>query len=124
MEVVENRWQDEFMGFPFLVLHVKLKKVKNALVKWSKQEFGNIFVQVATLEDIVNVKEAKLEIMPSLENRAELHRMQAELRKFMKLEEEFWKQKAGMKWFSQGDRNTKSFHSYVRGKRNKLQIRE
>lgn len=29
-----------------------------------------------------------------------------------------------MRWFTQGDRNTKFFHSYVRGKRKNLQIRD
>lgn len=124
MEVVEKCWQDDFMGSPFLMLHAKLKKVKSALVIWSKQEFGNIFNQIATLEDIVKVKEAQFEIISTSENRAELHRVQAELLKFRKFEEEFWRQKAGMKWFTQGDKNTKFFHSYIRGKRKKLQIRD
>ncbi|XP_060216645.1 uncharacterized protein LOC132644105 [Lycium barbarum] len=52
-----------------------------------------------------------------------LHQAQAELTRFLHLEEEYWKQKAGMKWFNDGDRNTKFFHSYVRGRRNKLTLK-
>lgn len=104
---MENRWKVDFVGSLFLVLHTKLKLVKNALVKGSNQEFGNIFVQVTTLEDVIRVKEAQLEITPSSENSVELNRLQAKLRKYLKMEEDFWKQKVGMKSF-----------------RKKLQIRE
>ncbi|KAH0696110.1 hypothetical protein KY290_013471 [Solanum tuberosum] len=50
--------------------------------------------------------------------------MEAELKKFLKIEEEFWRQKAGMKWFSDGDKNTKFFHSYVKRWRKNLYISE
>lgn len=40
--IVERCWQVDFMSSLFLELHAKLKKVKNVLVKWSKQEHGNI----------------------------------------------------------------------------------
>ncbi|WMV51732.1 hypothetical protein MTR67_045117 [Solanum verrucosum] len=88
-------------GSPFLELHVKMKKVKKALVEWSKVEYGNIFVQIATLDDVLLVKEAQFELLPSLENRAELFKAEAELKKFLKLEEGFWRQKAGMKWIGE-----------------------
>lgn len=42
----------------------------------------------------------------------------------LKYEEEFLKQKAGIKWFKEGDANTKFFDSYVMGRRKKLHIAE
>ena len=33
--------------------------------------------------------------------------------KFYAVEENFWKQKAGMLWFADGDGNTKFFHAHV-----------
>ncbi|XP_059281333.1 uncharacterized protein LOC132035027 [Lycium ferocissimum] len=36
---------------------------------------------------------------------------------------EFWKQKAGMQWFQDGDRNTRFFHAYVQGRRRRLQLK-
>ncbi|XP_049394714.1 uncharacterized protein LOC125859004 [Solanum stenotomum] len=119
---VQHLSRQDFTGSPFLELHVKMKKVKKALVEWSKVEYGNIFVQIATLEDVLLVKEAQFELLPSPENRAELFKAEAELKKFLKLEEDFWRQKAGMKWFVEGNRNSKFFHSYVQGKRRKLHI--
>lgn len=121
-EVVQSNWSIDFMGNPLMELHAKLQK--KALTDWSRAEFGNIFLQVATLEDIIKVKEAQLEIMPSSENRTELCKVEADLRKYLKLEEEYWKQKAGLRWFSQGDKSTKFFHSSVQGKRRKLHLSE
>ncbi|XP_059290400.1 uncharacterized protein LOC132043958, partial [Lycium ferocissimum] len=85
--------------------------------------YGNIFQQIATIEDTIKVKELQFQNNASRENRMQLHQAQAELTRFLHLEEEYWKQKAGMKWFNDGDRNTKFFHSYVRGRRNKLTLK-
>lgn len=69
-----------------MVLHEKLKRVKMSLGTWSKTTFGNVFQQVATMEDVVKVKELHLELDPSKENRAELKKVIVELRKFQKYE--------------------------------------
>lgn len=122
--IVQNNWVVDFKGCPFQVLQTKLKRVKKALLEWSIREFGNIFVKKATLEDMISVKETKFELDRTPENRAQLHKVEADLKRFLKLEEEFWKQKAGMKWFIHGDRNTKFFHSYVQGRRRKLHLHE
>lgn len=50
--------------------------------------------------------------------------MEAELKKYLKIEEEYWKKKPVMKWFVDGDRNTKFFHSYVKGRREKMHLEE
>lgn len=97
-----------------------MKRVKQALTRWSKETFGDIFQQISTLEDVIKVKEIQLEIRQSVQNRVELYKAQADLKRYLKIEEEFWKQKAGMKWFQDGDRNTKFFHSYVTSRRKKL----
>lgn len=94
--MVKRNWQVDFCGDPFLMFHAKLKKVKTALTGWSKREFSNIFIQRATLEDIVRVKEEQLELDPTPKNREELSKVEAELRRNLKLEEEYWKQKSGL----------------------------
>lgn len=101
-----------------------MKNVKRALSEWSRKEFGNIFIQHTTLEDIIKVKEQQLELDPSSENRADLKRTEADLKRALKLEEEYWKQKLGILWFAQGDKNTKFFHSFVQGRRRRLQLLE
>lgn len=84
----------------------KMKRFKKVLSQWSKRNFGNVFQKIQTAEDLVNIKELQLEIHPSEEKRANLRRAKNELQKFKKIEEEYWKQKAGMKWFTEGDKNT------------------
>lgn len=37
--------------------------------------------------------------------------------------EEFWRQKAGIEWFKDGERNTKLFHTMVKGRRARLKIK-
>lgn len=98
--------------------------VKTATASWSRSTFGNIFQQIITLEDVIKVKEVQFEIYPTPENRAELRRAEKDLRRLLKIEEKFWKQNSGMKWFTDGDKNIKIFHSYVKERRRKLQVIE
>lgn len=43
--------------------------------------------------------------------------------KFLALDEQFWKQKAGLQWFQDGDKNTKKIYEQVNGRRGRLQIK-
>ncbi|XP_060170627.1 uncharacterized protein LOC132601563 [Lycium barbarum] len=40
-----------------------------------------------------------------------LQQAQAELKKYLHFEEEFWRQKANVTWFAEGERNTRFFHN-------------
>ncbi|XP_060182996.1 uncharacterized protein LOC132612944 [Lycium barbarum] len=112
----------DFGGNPFTEFHHKLKKVKNALRIWSKNTDGNIFQQIASLEEVIKVHEEQFESSPIVQNRERLHGVQADLSRFLQLEELFWKQKSGLTWFQDGDRNSKFFHTYVKGRRKKLRV--
>nr|XP_016509752.1 PREDICTED: uncharacterized protein LOC107827175 [Nicotiana tabacum] len=100
-----------------------LKRVKIALSERSKETYGDIFKQHAITEYIVKVKEILFEEEPTAENRIVLQKAQAELKSYLSIEEPYWKQKAGMIWFTEGDRNTRFFHNHVKGKRQKLQLK-
>ncbi|XP_019256428.1 PREDICTED: uncharacterized protein LOC109234834 [Nicotiana attenuata] len=103
-EVVRQSWDADFMGDPFLMFKHKLKKL-------------------AILEDIVKVKEMLFEEEPTIKNRIILQKAQAELKKYLSIHEQYWKQKVAMIWFAEGDRNTSFFHNHVNGKRKKLQLK-
>ncbi|XP_075103615.1 uncharacterized protein LOC142178185 [Nicotiana tabacum] len=109
-ELVRQNWYADFMGDPFLLFKHKLKKVKGYLSKWIKVTFGDILKQLTILEDIVKVKEMLFEEESTIDNRLVL---QAKLKKYLSLEEQYWKQKAWMAWYAEGDRNTSFFHNYV-----------
>nr|XP_016491561.1 PREDICTED: uncharacterized protein LOC107811191 [Nicotiana tabacum] len=123
MNVVRQNWEADFIGDPFLMFKQNIKRVKAALSKWSKETFGDIFKQLAILEDIVRVKEMLFEEEPTIENRIVLQKAQSELKKYLSIEEQYWKQKVGMTWFAEGDMNTSFFHNHVNGKRKKLQLK-
>ncbi|XP_060182388.1 uncharacterized protein LOC132612058 [Lycium barbarum] len=52
-EVIKQHWCIDFEGNPFTKFQHKLKKVKIALRTWSKNTYGNIFQQIASLEESV-----------------------------------------------------------------------
>ncbi|XP_059310243.1 uncharacterized protein LOC132061439 [Lycium ferocissimum] len=74
------------------------------------------------MQDVIKVKDLKFELNPYNLNRIAVHKAQADLNRYLHLEEEYWKQKSRMRWFKDGDRNTKFFHSYVKGRRKKLAL--
>ncbi|XP_075107109.1 uncharacterized protein LOC142180086 [Nicotiana tabacum] len=96
MDVVRQNWEADFIGDPFLMFKQKIKRVKAALSKWNRETFGDIFKQLAILEDIVTVKEMLFEEEPTTENRIVLQKARSELKKYLNIEEQYWKKKAGM----------------------------
>ncbi|KAH0650564.1 hypothetical protein KY284_030476 [Solanum tuberosum] len=105
---MEDSWTTQATGSPFAILHMKMKRLKVVLTQWSKATFENIFQKIDTLEDVIKEKEIQLEMAPTEANKAEMSK----------------KQKAGMRWFKEGDSNTKFFHAYVKGRRRKLNIKK
>lgn len=99
-----------------------MKRTKQALSKWSKECYGDIFKQLVITEDIVRIKEQLFEDSPTAANRPILNRAQVEFYKYLKFEEEFWRQKAGIQWFTEGDRNTKKIHNIVKGRKKRMEI--
>nr|XP_009787216.1 PREDICTED: uncharacterized protein LOC104235200 [Nicotiana sylvestris] len=94
MDVVRQNWEVDFIRDPFFMFKQKLKRVKAALSKWSRETFGDIFKQLAILEDIVRVKEMLFEENPTIERRIVLQKAQSELKKYLSIEEQYWKQKS------------------------------
>ncbi|XP_070025375.1 uncharacterized protein [Nicotiana sylvestris] len=121
-DVVRENWTADFSANPFTIHNHKLKKLKKALLLWSKATFGNIFQKIASVEEVVMIHEAEFEANPTGMNRERLQKVQAELINCLALEEKFWQQKAGMTWFKEGDRNTNFFHAQVIGRRKRLQL--
>lgn len=69
---MQAAWKVDLSGNPFMEFHAKLKNVKRVLAELSKQAFGDIFLKVTTLGDVISAKESQLEINPIPENRQEL----------------------------------------------------
>ncbi|XP_070034920.1 uncharacterized protein [Nicotiana tomentosiformis] len=88
-----------------------------------QETYGDIFKQLAIRKDIVKVKVMLFDQEPIVDNRIVLPKAQAELKRYLSIKEQYWKQKARMTWFDKGDRNTRFFHNHVNGKRKKLQLK-
>ncbi|KAG5594126.1 hypothetical protein H5410_035358 [Solanum commersonii] len=56
-------------GTPFKILNDKLKRLNGELSGWSKKTYGDFFKKVATMEDVVKMKEVQLRVGP-LEKRS------------------------------------------------------
>ncbi|KAG5589798.1 hypothetical protein H5410_040312 [Solanum commersonii] len=122
-EVVSQNWLVDEVEDIFVQLKIKQKKTKIALSKWSKEQFRDVFKQLAIKEELVRLKEELFEQAPTASNKAVLQKAHAELKLYLHYEEEFWRQKASMQWFKEGDTNTKFFHCLVIGRRKKLSLK-
>ncbi|XP_075099806.1 uncharacterized protein LOC142176362 [Nicotiana tabacum] len=121
-DVVKENWNADFSVNPLYIFNYKLKKLKQAVSIWSRATYGDIFQKIAILEEVVLVHERQFEVNPTKMNRQRLQQVQAEMIKYLALEEEFWRQKVGMLWFKDGDRKTKFFHVQVNGRMKRLKL--
>ena len=100
----------------------KLKRLKSELRKWNRAVFGNVFENAKKAKDHVKAMEAKFDYTGADSDLINLNKAQAELNRSLAEEEDYWRQKARVKWLQEGDRNTKFFHSSVTSKRAVLKI--
>ncbi|XP_027158564.1 uncharacterized protein LOC113760195 [Coffea eugenioides] len=120
--VIKDCWTHPVNGSPLQVLASKLRNVKNALKKWSRTTFGDIFEGARSAEHVVTEAEIAYDLDPTEQRQSELHHARARLRRALVVQEGFWRQKARVKWLSNGDRNTKYFHSLVTERRRRAVI--
>ncbi|GAA0182775.1 hypothetical protein LIER_30424 [Lithospermum erythrorhizon] len=84
--------------------------------------FSNIFTNVDCAEDRVSVCDNIFEGSGFDSDREALHLAKAEHLKCLPIEEDYWKQKSGVKWMQDGDKSTSFFHSWVKQRRRKKAI--
>lgn len=58
-------------------------------MKWSKEMYGDFLKIVATLEDLMRVKEAQLGINSNEQNRVELRKQEVELTRCQKIKKDY-----------------------------------
>ncbi|KAL6558442.1 hypothetical protein OROMI_018792 [Orobanche minor] len=120
LPTVQESWGIHTFSRGMLKLSEKLMRLKCTLKEWNTHHFGNIFNKIDQAHYAVEVAEKDFDLDPSTSNRSYLNKMNANLTLTLSMEDDFWKQKANMKWMLEGERNSKFFHNLVKKKRHKF----
>lgn len=95
------------------ILDRKLRILKNKLKDWKRNHFGDVKAKFKEAEK--QLQDILQEISSSGYNdnlEKKETKAQYDMEVALNIEEEFWKEKARIKWHTDGDRNTKFFHCY------------
>ncbi|XP_062028650.1 uncharacterized protein LOC133744575 [Rosa rugosa] len=116
-EIVKEVWEDEANAHTNLV--TKLNKCAEELSRWNRNVIGHVPKKIAALK--VSLQKYPIDVQ-NAEDRTQRALIKYELEKFAEFEEVMWKQKSRIDWLQEGDKNTKFFHAYAkgRGKQNKV----
>lgn len=109
---------------PDCIFRDKLKNVKNALKHWSKQKFRTMELEIEESRKEAMEWEAKAECRKL--NETELNTWLEARCKWLEKDMQkatIPKQKARIKWDIEGNKNTKFFHSMIKTRNNKNNIR-
>ncbi|XP_071914130.1 uncharacterized protein [Coffea arabica] len=118
-QVVEQAWQIDEPGSRMFKVIKKIRNCRIELLKWR-----NTF-QADSKRRIVEIGKAleKVRVSDSDNKKEQVAELKNQLKEAYKEEEKFWRQKARIEWLREGDKNTKYFHAFVRGRRTKNRIR-
>ncbi|XP_042065465.1 uncharacterized protein LOC121808976 [Salvia splendens] len=121
-DLVRGDWSQPTGAGGLLNLQIKLGRAKKTLKEWNKAVFGNIHDNLREMEEKIAMAQAEFEERPSPDNKAEVNRSIAMYIRLLKMEEDFWRQKATLRWLAEGDKNTKFYQSWVKQKRLRMRI--
>nr|GEV06483.1 putative reverse transcriptase domain-containing protein [Tanacetum cinerariifolium] len=119
---VKKVWDSDIEGFSMFSLVSKLRMLKKPLRKLNFHQ-GNLFANVEKLKRELATIQSAMVSDPFFSDlrEAELSCLKA-YKEALKDEELFLRQKYKIKWFSEGDCNSKYFHNVVKGRINRGRI--
>ncbi|XP_060183358.1 uncharacterized protein LOC132613361 [Lycium barbarum] len=124
LSIVKEAWEINATGNPLQALHQKIKNVCSRLSAWSRIAFGDIYEEPKRLEILIRSLEEAMILDTSSESRMQLARARAELSRFLILQDSILRQKARVRWLSEGDTNSAFFHGIIKGRRKRLNIQK
>ena len=100
------------------MLAKKLKALKEDIVKWNRQEFGNVVHQKKQLlEELRTVDAKEGDLGLSYGEKCHRANLRSQVEHLLSLEEISWRQKSRMLCIKEGDNNTKFFHKMANSHR-------
>ena len=117
---IMEAWRCDKPGTEMFQVSHKLRECKLKLGTWSRECFGNLGKKIAEAKQELQQAEARVIQGVNAENLQFLRRT---LNALFEKEEKMWRQRSRSLWLSNGDRNTKYFHSRAtqRRRRNHIQ---
>ncbi|XP_028549317.1 uncharacterized protein LOC114579317 [Dendrobium catenatum] len=122
--IVRKEWDKNYQGSFSEVLNKKFQRTLKSLFFWSKakhKELNNL--KEVLIQEITEIqcKETSIGSLPEQEQ-WNLKTKVMELNATMARLNMWWKQRAKVKWLSEGDGNSKFFHTYASARRNANKI--
>lgn len=122
MDLVRDIWSTVECVSPIVRTALKLKRLRKALGRWSREMYGDIFQELRKAEDKVSRLALEEGDGQCPERWKTLNAARANLKRRITTVESFWRQKARQQWDEGGDKNTRYFHNCVKGRRKRLVI--
>ena len=120
-EVVEASWEERGVDDPATKVIRKIERCGRELKKWERDHFGNI--RNTLKKKRKELTEAEKEAMRTGQN-FKIQRLKQEITELMDKENRLWFQRSKVLWATQGDRNSKYFHSRATQRRRKNTIQK
>ncbi|WMV46111.1 hypothetical protein MTR67_039496 [Solanum verrucosum] len=116
---VREWWSSfRYTGRPDYVLACKLKALKLKLKEWKQEEGGNLGIQRRRLlEQLAELDTERVNRTLTVEETTKKAAVLLEYEELVKKEEVSWRQKLGVLWLKEGDKNTKFFHKMANAHR-------
>ncbi|CAL0327859.1 unnamed protein product [Lupinus luteus] len=114
-KLVQDTWITPVVGCPMYVLSKKLRNLKAALKVWNREVFGNLHLKVKNaMEKVENIQLRMSNLGQDQHLLDQENSARNDLSLALQIQEEFWREKARINWYTKGDRNTAYFHKLAK----------